>query len=219
AATPLLPRAPRSDRELLARFLGSGDETAFEALLVRPAPAVRAACRGWLRSAADIDDAAQATFLVLVQRAGSIRDRAALGRWLYGVAANVARRLRRQHKASHPLPEDLPASEPPSVDGRCDLLAEEVTRLPEEYRLPVQLCYFAGLTTAEAAQRLGLPKGTVLTRLAWARERLQKCLARRGLAPAVVAGLLLATAAPAVSRSWVRATVVAAKVIMAGNGL
>src|SRR6266851_305480 len=99
---------PRSDAELLSRFLDYRDETAFEALLVRHTPAVRAACRGWLRSAADVDDAAQATFLVLVQRAGSIRNRAALGRWLYGVAANVARRLRQQRTASCPLPEDVP---------------------------------------------------------------------------------------------------------------
>src|SRR6516164_5824917 len=96
AALTLLRRDPRSDAALRGRFLDEGDEIAFEALLVRHTPAVRAACRGWLRSTADIDDAAQTTFLVLVQRAGSIRDRAALGRWLYRVAANVARRLRQQ---------------------------------------------------------------------------------------------------------------------------
>src|SRR5260370_32685703 len=92
-----LGRDPRSDAELLARFLDERDDTAFEALLVRHTSAVRAACRGWLRSAADIDDAAQATFLVLVQRARSIRDRAALGRWLYRVAVNVTPPLRPAH--------------------------------------------------------------------------------------------------------------------------
>jgi RNA polymerase sigma factor (sigma-70 family) len=139
----------RSDAELLARFLNNQDETAFEALVVRHTPAVRAACRGWLRSEADIDDAAQATFLVLVRRAGSIRDRAAVGRWLYGVAANVARRLRHQQRALLPMPEDVPGREPVPYDGLRDLLAEEIARLPEKYRLPVQLCYSAGLTTAE----------------------------------------------------------------------
>jgi RNA polymerase sigma factor (sigma-70 family) len=178
---------------------------------------VRAACRGWLRSPADIDDAAQATFLVLVQRARAIRDRAALGRWLYGVAANVARRLRHRQAVTCPVPENLPGREPAASDGLRDLLAEEVARLPEKYRLPVQLCYLAGLTTAEAAQRLGWPKGTVLTRLAWARERLQKNLARRGVAPAVLAGLLLGTAVPAVSREWTRRTARAAGGILAGE--
>src|SRR5271170_6762264 len=96
AALPFDRPDPRADAELLSRFLDHQDQTAFEALLVRHTPAVRAACRGWLRSPADIDDAAQATFLVLVQRAGSIRDPSALGPWLYRVAINVARRVRRQ---------------------------------------------------------------------------------------------------------------------------
>jgi RNA polymerase sigma factor (sigma-70 family) len=216
-SAPLRRRDPRPDAELLGRFLDDRDEAAFEALLARHTPAVRAACRGWLRSAADIDDAAQATFLVLALRGRSIRDRAAVGRWLYGVAANVARRLRRQRVPAGPLPDDVPGAAPSCDDGLRDLLAEEVARLPEKYRLPVQLCYAAGLTTAEAAQRLGWPKGTVLTRLAWARDRLQKTLARRGVAPALVAGGLAATAAPAVGREWLTRTAAAAARLLAGE--
>src|SRR5260370_42197655 len=218
AAISIRCQDPRSDAELLARFLNERDEQAFEALLMRHGPAVRAACRGWLRSAADIDDAAQATFLVLVQRAGSIRNRAALGRWLYGVAARVARRLRGQQRTTCTVPEAMPGRERAGYDDLHDLLAQEIGRLPEKYRLPVQLCYWAGLTTAEAAQRLGWPKGTVLTRLAWARKRLQKCLARRGVSPAVLLGLLV-TAAPAVSGEWVRAMSRAAQSHLAGESL
>src|SRR5947209_19095236 len=201
AALPLLRQGPCPDAELLARFLSDRDEAAFEALVLRHAPAVRAACRGWLRCAADIDDAAQATFLVLVRRAGSIRDGAALGRWLYRVADNVARRLRQQRPHA-PLPADVPGREPAGDRDLRDLLAEEVARLPEKYRLPVQLCYWAGLTTTEAAQRLGCPKGTLLTRLAWARQRLQKNLVRRGVAPALVPAMA-GTRLPAVSGRWV----------------
>jgi RNA polymerase sigma factor (sigma-70 family) len=218
AVAAILRRDSCSDADLLSRFLDDRDESAFEALVLRHTPAVRAACRGWLRSPADVDDAAQATFLVLVQRARSIRDRAALGGWLYAVAANVARRLRRRQTPSCPLPENLPERGSPRDDGLRDLLAEEVGRLPEKYRLPVQLCYWSGLTTAEAAQRLGWPKGTILTRLAWARQRLQKCLTRRGLSPAVVPGLLR-TAVPAVRPEWVQATVRAAKGVLAGEPL
>src|SRR5579871_1476402 len=90
AAIPFNRSDSRGDADLLARFLEDHDQAAFEALLIRHTPAVRAACRGWLRSAADIDDAAQATFLVLVQRAGSIRDPSVLGPWLYRVAIHVA---------------------------------------------------------------------------------------------------------------------------------
>ncbi len=207
----------RPDAELLARFLDDRDEVAFAALLARHTPAVRAACRGWLRAAADIDDAAQATFLVLVQRAGSIRDRAALGGWLYRVADNVARRLRRRLTNARPLPGDVPARPPAADHDLRDVLAEEVARLPEKYRLPVQLCYWAGLTTAEAARRLGWPRGTVLTRLAWARRRLQKGLARRGQAPALLAGLV--ATAPGLSAAWARETVRAAKGLRAGEPL
>ena len=92
----------------------------------------------------------------------SIRDRAALGRWLYGVADRVARRLRQQQGRVRSLPEDLAGPEPMADVGLRDLLAEEMARLPEKYRLPVQLCYAAGLSTAQAAERLGWPKGTVL---------------------------------------------------------
>jgi RNA polymerase sigma factor (sigma-70 family) len=207
----------RADAELLARFLDHRDESAFEALVVRHTPAVRAACRGWLRAEADIDDAAQATFLVLVRRAGTIRDRAALSRWLYRVAVNVARRLRTQQKASRPLPDDLPGREQAPYDGLRDLLAEEVARLPEKYRLPVHLCYSAGLTTAEAARRLGWPKGTVLTRLAQARQRLQKTLTRCGVAPAALAGFWATMAVPTVNGRWAHRTAQAAQCILAGE--
>jgi RNA polymerase sigma factor (sigma-70 family) len=216
AAFSYLRLDPRPDAELLTRFLEERDETAFEALVARHTPAVRAACRSWLRSAADIDDAAQATFLILVQRAKSIRNRAVLGRWLYGVAANVARRLQRRRRAYAPMPNDVPGPAPAVFSDVPEMLAEEVARLPERYRLPVQLCYWAGLTTTEAAQRLGWPKGTVLTRLAWARQRLQKNLVRRGVAPALLPAMAAAQV-PVVRDKWVRATARAGKDILAGE--
>jgi RNA polymerase sigma factor (sigma-70 family) len=204
---------PRSDADLLARFRADGDEAAFTALVFRHTPAVRAACRGWLRAAADVDDAAQAAFLALAQRAGGIRDGQAVGRWLYCVAGRAARRLRRQLDRYGPLPADPPArtAEPP--DELTELVAAAVARLPEKYRLPVQLCYAAGLTTAEAARRLGCPKGTVLTRLAWARRRLQKSLTGRGVAPAALA----LPAAGAAAAGWACSTARAAAARLAGR--
>src|SRR5579885_1226712 len=205
----------RSDGELLAHFLARGDEAAFASLVVRHTPAVRAAARGWLRSPADVDDAAQATFLVLVRRAGSIRDPAALPRWLYRVAENIARRLRAQSAKAGPLPADVPDRESPAADDLTDRVAEEVARLPEKYRLPVQLCYAAGLTAAAAAERLGCPKGTVLTRLARGRQLVLRRLAARGAAVAAL------PAAPATARAvvadWAWTTARAAKGLLAGE--
>ncbi|HVK16483.1 MAG TPA: sigma-70 family RNA polymerase sigma factor [Fimbriiglobus sp.] len=212
---PLAPVAdPRPDGELLTLFVQRGDESAFAALVVRHTPAVHAACRTWLRSPADVDDAAQATFLVLVRRADSIRDPKALPRWLYRVAGNVARRLRKQLAKAGPLPADVPDRAIPVVDDLADVVAEEVARLPEKYRLPVQLCYAAGLSAAAAAERLGCPRGTVLTRLARGRDLIVRRLAARGAAPAA----LLATLSEvrAVAPGWVAATTRAAKGLLAG---
>src|SRR5262245_28048807 len=80
--------------QLLDRFLAEGGEGAFEAILRRHGPMVLGVCRRILSDPHDAEDAFQATFLVLVRRAGSIGDRAVLGPWLHGVARRVAVRAR-----------------------------------------------------------------------------------------------------------------------------
>src|SRR3954447_19520614 len=74
-----------AEGQLLERFLQRRDEAAFEALVTRHGPMILGVCRGLLPDPNDAEDAFQATFLVLVRRAGSIRDRDRLGPWLYGV--------------------------------------------------------------------------------------------------------------------------------------
>jgi RNA polymerase sigma-70 factor (ECF subfamily) len=94
------------------------------------------------------------------------------------------------------------------------VLDEEVHRLPDIYRAPFVLCYLEGKTNEEAGRHLGCPRGTVLSRLARARERLRVRLARRGLT--LSAGLFAAlltekidTAAPsaALADSTVKAAI------------
>ncbi len=82
------------DAQLLERFLARGDEAAFEAILQRHGPMVLGVCHRVLDDPHDVADAFQATFLVLVKKARSIRDREALATWLYGVARRVAVRAR-----------------------------------------------------------------------------------------------------------------------------
>ena len=84
--------APASDAELLTAFLASRDEEAFALLVHRHGPMVLGVCRRVLGNQADAEDACQATFLVFVCRAGSIRPPEAVGCWLHGVARNVARK-------------------------------------------------------------------------------------------------------------------------------
>ena len=86
-----------SDRQLLERFESGRDasaEAAFEVLVQRHGPMVLRVCQNVLGDATDAQDAFQATFLVLVKRAGSIRRLESLGSWLYGVACRVAARAR-----------------------------------------------------------------------------------------------------------------------------
>ncbi|MHB1560171.1 MAG: RNA polymerase sigma factor [Isosphaeraceae bacterium] len=177
--------------ELLDRFLRAGDELAFEALLARFGPMVLGVCRQFLRDPNDIDDAFQATFLVLVSKAGSLRRRELVGNWLYGVAHRVAWRsravsARRSARAphGHDAVDRLAAREDRSSAAEAEpasWLHEEVRRLPEKYRALVLLCYFEGQTHEQAAARLGCPIGTVKGRLARAREILRRRLVRRGV--------------------------------------
>ena len=84
------------DGQLLERYLTHGDEAAFETLIDVHGPMVLGLCRRVLRDPRDIEDAFQATFLILVRKAPTIRDRGLLSNWLYGVAYRVARRVRAQ---------------------------------------------------------------------------------------------------------------------------
>src|SRR5205823_5836087 len=82
----------RTDRQLLERAATGHDEGAFEAILRRHGPLVFGVCRRVLRNEHDAEDAFQATFLVLVQKAGSLERPEALSHWLYEVAYRTASR-------------------------------------------------------------------------------------------------------------------------------
>jgi DNA-directed RNA polymerase specialized sigma24 family protein len=98
-------------------------------------------CRRWLRDPNDLDDALQATFLVLARIAGCLRGRGGLGPWLHGVARRVASRMRAEagrRAAGLGDPERVEAAPGPGGrDGLCAALDEEVERLPEAFRLPI----------------------------------------------------------------------------------
>src|SRR5262249_4481112 len=81
-----------TDAELLTRFLRPGDEDALAILVGRHAPMVWGICRRLLNHH-DAEDAFQATFLVLVRKAGTV-PKQAVANWLYGVARQTAVRLR-----------------------------------------------------------------------------------------------------------------------------
>jgi RNA polymerase sigma factor (sigma-70 family) len=177
-----------SDDQLLERYVHDRDPLAFETLLHRHGPMVWGVCRRVLGEPTDADDAFQATFVLLVRKAGDIRRGAALGSWLHGTAYRVAvkgraRRTRRQtvEAAAPPAPPTDPWPDVVWRDVRR-VLDEELNRLPEKYRTPLVLCYLEGLTSDAAARRLGWTVGTLWGRLARGRELLRRRLARRDLA-------------------------------------
>jgi RNA polymerase sigma-70 factor (ECF subfamily) len=209
------------DGPLLERFVAVRDGVAFEALVARHGPMVLNVCRRILPGRSDVEDAFQATFLILVRKAGTLRDRQRLGPWLYGVAHRVASRarsqsVRRQARERPEMGEAAVESESSADVERRELLAvldEEVARLPEKYRAAVVLCDLEGRTYDEAARHLGCAPGTLKSRLASARRRLRRRLIRRGFAPAAMtlaAGLAAGSAAAAVPASLSAATVDAA---------
>jgi RNA polymerase sigma factor (sigma-70 family) len=216
--------ADQSDGQLLSQFLGRRDEAAFASLVRRHGPMVLAVCRRVLGNLADAEDAFQATFLVLVRKAGALGARAVLGDWLHGVARRTALSARRAC-ARRRAKEQAMAR--PEVQGETvpddwlPLLDEELRRLPENYRLPIVLCDLEGRTRREAAARLGWPPGTVAGRLARGRALLARRLLRHGgaVSSSSLAAVLAQDAASAsISDALLHSTARAANVLAAGTG-
>jgi RNA polymerase sigma factor (sigma-70 family) len=215
-----------TDGELLGRFMQRRDEDAFATLLRRHGAMVLAVCRGVLGDGAEAEDAFQATFLVLVRKAGSVAKPQSLASWLHGVAYRVAARARvdraRRRRREREAPP-MTAEERPSDLVWRDLrpvLHEEIERLPGKYRVPFVLCHLEGMSNEEAARQLRCPKGTLQSNLSRAREQLRSRLARRGVTLSAAAlGLALAgDAAAAVVPPELATAALNAAVALASGG-
>jgi RNA polymerase sigma factor (sigma-70 family) len=182
-----------TDADLLARFVHRRDEAALETLIHRHGPMVLGVCRRILRHEQDAEDAFQATFLILVRKAASLRSPQTLANWLHGVARRTALEARtsaarRRAKEAAVLPRtEMPAE---AEDDLRPVLDQEIGRLAEKYRVAIVLCDLEGKTRGEVARQLGWAEGTVASRLARARNFLAKRLARRGYGGALVAATL-----------------------------
>jgi RNA polymerase sigma factor (sigma-70 family) len=209
---------PLADDRLLARFAKSGDPSAFELLVWRHGAMVLGVCRRVLGDHHLAEDAFQATFLALAKKPRAVRSGAALAGWLHRVAKRIAvrartdghKRIERDRRAARS--ESVNPPDVLSLDAQAAIDCE-IDRLPEWQRRAVVLCYLDGHTTEQAAALLGVPRGTVLSRLAAARERLRRRLTKRGLAlPA--SGIALGLGATEASAALVTST---AKVVLGGG--
>ena len=180
--------ADTTDAQLLDCFVSRREPAALEALVRRHGPMVWGVCRRILSNHHDAEDAFQATFLVLVRKAASVTPREMVGNWLYGVAQQTALKARATAAKRHTRERqevDMPDPAVKEQDLSDDLrtvLDQELSRLPDKYRVAIVLCDLEGKTRKEAARQLGLPEGTLAGRLTRGRAMLAKRLARHGLA-------------------------------------
>jgi RNA polymerase sigma factor (sigma-70 family) len=194
-ATFAAPAGGVADAELLARVAATRDDAAFELLVRRHAGLVWRIARSVTRDHHAAEDSFQAAFLALATRAPGIRG--SVAGWLSRVAYHAALKARRARARAHPtataeLQTSVGAQPSPSPEAneQAEALHAELNRLPERYRLPIVLCHLHGRTQAEAARELGLPVGTVATRVRRGLDRLRGRLLRRGVSPAALPGLL-----------------------------
>ncbi len=201
-----------SDGQLLDRFAAHRDEDAFAVLVERHGPMVVRLCRQVIGDEHEAQDAAQAAFLVLARRAGSIRRQDSVASWLYRVARRiavraraVAARRRETEWRSASMADHAFEDRGPSVPQTE--LYEELDRLAERYRAPLVLCYLEGMTHEQAAQELRCPVRTVETRLMRGRARLRERLIRRGVVPSAVLVGAARSASAALPAAWVEVAV------------
>jgi RNA polymerase sigma factor (sigma-70 family) len=217
------PDGRLTDGQLLEQFLAQRDEAAFEELVRRYGPMVLGVCRRVLRHEQDVEDAFQATFLVLVRKARSLQSRELVGHWLYGVAYRTALRARvlearRREKVKAMTPRA--ESKPDAWHDVVPVLDQELNGLPEKYRMPVVLCDLEGKSRKEVASVLGWSEGTLSGRLARARALLQRRLSRRGVSLSVgtLAALIASDAASAgLSEPLIASTIKAMIPVAAGQ--
>jgi RNA polymerase sigma factor (sigma-70 family) len=215
-----------TDGQLLSSFIERRDQAAVTALVQRHGLMVWGVCRRILRHHHDAEDAFQATFLVLVRKAVSIRQREMMANWLYGVAhqtAMKARALLAKRRTREKQGTAMPQPQAPEQDTGNDLQAlldQELSRLPEKYRVAIVLCDLEGKTRQQAARQLALPEGTMAGRLTRGRAMMARRLAQRGLA--VSGGALAAVfsqeaASAGLPIAVVAATIKAASMFAAGR--
>lgn len=173
---------PLSDERLLAMFV-CGDEAALGELARRYEGLLLGLCTGMLGDRALAMEAVQETWLRVIRHGRTYDGRASVKTWVYQIAMNRCRDLGRartssrarelahhERSAAHKVPEAVGTG---GVDPR---LEEAVRGLEDHQRETVILCYHRGLTHRQAAEVLGVPMGTVKSRLNKALEKLRETL-------------------------------------------
>ena len=183
-----LNRTEMSDEELLARYCQGGDRDAFSELVQRYERELYSYLRRYLGDQGMAEDAFQGTFLQVHLKCDQFEEGRKVRPWLYTIATNQAIDAQRRNKRHRSVSldrrgrseggeDDLGAlidlleSKEPNPEFRLEAtqrqewIREAVDALPEPLRSAVQLVYYQGLKYREAADILGIPVGTVKSRL------------------------------------------------------
>lgn len=170
------------DDDALARRAVSGDTSALDQLLRNHTALVHAVCRRILGNPDDALDATQEALLAIARKIGSFDGRSKFSTWAYRVATNAAldegRRRNRRPIPSENLPEAGHTSSESAIADRIDVDAA-LAQLTPEYRAAVALRDLVGMDYAEIAEVLGLPAGTVRSRISRGRAALADLLGNR----------------------------------------
>lgn len=177
----------RTDSELVESAM-AGDSRAIEEILRRHQPRLRAVCRRILNNDADADDATQNALIAIVRSLSSFDGRSAFSTWTYRIATNAAldearRRQRRPTIGREELDTtrivDLSSDRVFAALDERDALEKALSTVPEDFRVAVVLRDVADLDYEQIAQVLGIPIGTVRSRIARGRAHLADVLRNR----------------------------------------
>jgi RNA polymerase sigma-70 factor, ECF subfamily len=183
-ASPPPEEETASDAALIAR-IAARDRAAFERLFDRYAGRIRGYLMRSGASAQDADELAQDVMVSVWRNAGSFDPtRAAASTWIFTIARNRRIDLLRRGRRPEPDPADPLFQPDPAPDGmavvsmadRERLLRQGLATLSDEQRAVLEAAFYQGLTHSEIAARLGLPLGTVKSRIRLAFRHLRDAL-------------------------------------------
>lgn len=181
-----MPMPDDGELDELAGRAAAGDRAALDALLARIGPQVLRQCLRFLPCLQDAEEACQDTLLQVARNIGGFGGRSRFSTWLYAVTANCARQTYRGLKrraGEHPVPVlPLDAADPRTtsvlVGSRLDLLdaLERLESHRPELVAPLVLRDVCQLTYEEVAEHLGIPMGTLKSRIHDARRHVRASL-------------------------------------------
>lgn len=175
----------RGERRLIKRAQG-GEVAAFEELLAANGPAMRRLAYSMLGSEAAMDDVLQTAYVRAFRALPKFDGRSSFGTWLHRIVANAAvdelRRIARRGEVDLEALEGRAAAGSPDIAGASDTrldLANALAGLPADLRIVVLMVDAEGYSYDEVAEVVGIPPGTVASRLSRARAALRPALESR----------------------------------------